>query len=113
MGVGPVARPILVPALRLRKDQVSMDDNGRCRMPLEALDVSDGAHNPKVVPSNPILHDPLSMHALEAASVSTFHRRAGNRLIQSQGGWRFIPESALSRGPWQRRGPVLAERGSR
>jgi hypothetical protein len=56
------------------------------------MDWSDGAHNPKVVCSILILHDPFGMHAVEAASFSTLHRWGGNRLAQSRSGWRFIPE---------------------
>jgi hypothetical protein len=55
-------------------------------------DVPRPSHNPKVVSSLLILHDPFGMHAVEVASFSTLHRWGGNRLAQSRSGWRFIPE---------------------
>jgi len=52
-------------------------------MPGDPVDGSNGAHNPKVGPSNPILHDPLGMQALDSASFGTLHRWGVNRLVQS------------------------------
>jgi len=45
--------PVLVGALIPKEVQVKVDNDGPPRMPSEALDGPEGAHNPKVGGSNP------------------------------------------------------------